>query len=42
MGTEIFYELLFRREQPYFYAFDVLMIDGKDLRCRWCEHAAAE
>jgi hypothetical protein len=25
------HDLLFRREQPYFYAFDVLAIDGEDL-----------
>ena len=31
-GRSQFYDLLFRREWPYFMAFDVLAIDGKDLR----------
>src|SRR5262245_12955168 len=31
-GRSDFYKLLFRRGAPRFYAFDVLMIDGKDLR----------
>ena len=31
-GRSHFYKLLFRREWPFFYAFDVLMMDGKDLR----------
>jgi hypothetical protein len=30
-GRTRFNDLLFRREQPYFYAFDVLAIDGEDL-----------
>ena len=30
-GRTRFHDLLFRREQPYFYAFDVLEIDGEDL-----------
>jgi bifunctional non-homologous end joining protein LigD len=31
-GSSRFYDLLFRREWPYFLAFDVLFIDGEDLR----------
>jgi bifunctional non-homologous end joining protein LigD len=31
-GRSNFNNLLFRREWPHFYAFDVLSIDGKDLR----------
>jgi len=31
-GRSDFKKLLFRREQPYLYAFDVLMLDGTDLR----------
>jgi bifunctional non-homologous end joining protein LigD len=31
-GRSHFNKLLFRREWPYFYAFDLLMLDGKDLR----------
>ena len=31
-GTSNFYKLMFRRDCPYFYAFDVLTIDGEDLR----------
>jgi bifunctional non-homologous end joining protein LigD len=31
-GRSDFYRLLFRRDAPYFYVFDVLMIDGEDLR----------
>jgi bifunctional non-homologous end joining protein LigD len=27
-----FYELMFRREQPFFYAFDLLWLNGEDLR----------
>jgi bifunctional non-homologous end joining protein LigD len=27
-----FYRLMFRRDRPFFYAFDVLAIDGEDLR----------
>ena len=30
-GGSNFYRLMFRREQPYFYAFDVLAMDGHDL-----------
>jgi bifunctional non-homologous end joining protein LigD len=30
-GRTKFKKLLFRREWPYFYAFDVLSIDGEDL-----------
>ena len=30
-GRTRFHDLLYRREQPYFYAFDVLEIDGEDL-----------
>ena len=31
-GCSRFYDLLFRREWPHFLAFDVLSIDGEDLR----------
>jgi len=31
-GRSHFYKLMFRREWPYFMAFDVLWLDGKDLR----------
>jgi bifunctional non-homologous end joining protein LigD len=33
-GRSNFYRLMFRRDWPYFYAFDVLTIDGEDLRDR--------
>jgi ATP-dependent DNA ligase len=33
-GRSRFYDLLFRRDWPYFVAFDVLSIDGQDLRSR--------
>lgn len=33
-GRSNFHKLLFRREWPYFYAFDVLSVDGEDLRER--------
>ena len=33
-GCSRFYDLLFRRDSRYFLAFDVLSIDGKDLRAR--------
>jgi bifunctional non-homologous end joining protein LigD len=31
-GNSDFNALLFRREWPYYYAFDLLSVDGKDLR----------
>ena len=31
-GTSNFRNLLFRREWPYFYAFDLLSVDGRDIR----------
>jgi bifunctional non-homologous end joining protein LigD len=31
-GRSNFKSLLFRREWPYFYAFDLLAVDGEDLR----------
>jgi bifunctional non-homologous end joining protein LigD len=31
-GRSHFYDLMFRREWPYFMAFDLLALDGKDLR----------
>jgi bifunctional non-homologous end joining protein LigD len=31
-GRSHFYKLMFRREWPYFIAFDLLWLDGKDLR----------
>ena len=33
-GRSHFYNLMFRREWPHFMAFDVLSLDGKDLRDR--------
>jgi bifunctional non-homologous end joining protein LigD len=33
-GRTLFYPLLFRRDWPYFFAFDLLAVDGKDLRDR--------
>jgi bifunctional non-homologous end joining protein LigD len=33
-GRSNFYSLMFRRDWPYFYAFDVLSIEGEDLRDR--------
>jgi len=33
-GLSDFYSLMFRRAQPYFYAFDLLELDGADLRAR--------
>ena len=30
-GRSDFYSLLFRRDHPYFYAFDVLSLDGEDV-----------
>ncbi|MFY9531847.1 MAG: hypothetical protein WBC04_11195 [Candidatus Acidiferrales bacterium] len=31
-GRSVFYELLYRRGQPIFYAFDLLWLNGEDLR----------
>jgi len=31
-GRTNFYNLLFRRDWPYFFAFDLLSVDGEDLR----------
>ena len=31
-GRSQFYDLMFHRAEPYFYAFDVLYVDGVDLR----------
>jgi bifunctional non-homologous end joining protein LigD len=31
-GRSTFHKLLFRREWPYFYAFDALSVNGEDLR----------
>jgi len=33
-GLSDFYSLMFRRESPYFYAFDLLELDGEDWRGR--------
>jgi bifunctional non-homologous end joining protein LigD len=33
-GRSDFDALFYRRAEPYFYAFDCLMLDGKDLRAR--------
>jgi bifunctional non-homologous end joining protein LigD len=30
-GRTNFYRLMFRRDRPFFYAFDVVAIDGEDL-----------
>jgi bifunctional non-homologous end joining protein LigD len=32
LGRSQFYELMFRRREPYFYAFDLLWLNGEDLR----------
>ena len=32
LGRSQFKELLFRRGEPFFYAFDLLWLNGKDLR----------
>ena len=31
-GAPNFHKLLFRRDSPWFYAFDVLALDGEDVR----------
>jgi ATP dependent DNA ligase domain len=31
-GRSQFYELMFRRREPFFYAFDLLWLNGEDLR----------
>jgi len=31
-GRSRFYDLMFRRAEPVLYAFDLLMLDGHDLR----------
>jgi bifunctional non-homologous end joining protein LigD len=33
-GRSNFHKLLFRRDWPFFFAFDILMVDGEDLRDR--------
>jgi bifunctional non-homologous end joining protein LigD len=33
-GVSDFYDLLFRREWPYYFAFDLLQLEGEDLRGR--------
>jgi bifunctional non-homologous end joining protein LigD len=33
-GRPQFYDLLRRRSEPVFYAFDLLWLDGEDLRTR--------
>lgn len=33
-GGSRFYDLVFRRDRPYFYAFDLLSVDGEDLTAR--------
>ena len=37
-GRSHFYNLLFRREWPYFMAFDLLALEGKDLRAEPLHH----
>src|SRR5262245_2171209 len=32
LGRSQFYDLMFRRGDPYFYAFDLLWLNGQDLR----------
>jgi ATP-dependent DNA ligase len=32
LGRSQFYELMFHRGEPYFYAFDLLWLNGQDLR----------
>src|SRR5262245_53214128 len=32
LGRSQFYDLMFRRREPYFYAFDLLWLNGEDLR----------
>jgi ATP-dependent DNA ligase len=36
-GRSTFYPLLFRRDWPFYFAFDVLSVDGEDLRA-WPLH----
>ncbi len=31
-GRSLFYDLMFRRGEPYFYAFDLVWLNGRDLR----------
>jgi bifunctional non-homologous end joining protein LigD len=38
-GRSVFNEILFRRSQPYFYAFDLLWLNGHDLRKERCHSA---
>ena len=33
-GRSNFYNLMFRRDWPYFFAFDLLSVDGEDLRAK--------
>ena len=33
-GRSNFYNLLFRRDWPFFFAFDLLSVDGEDLMAR--------
>ena len=33
-GRSQFYDLMFNRAEPHFYAFDLLWLDGEDLRDR--------
>jgi bifunctional non-homologous end joining protein LigD len=33
-GRSHFYDLMFRRDWPYFFAFDLLSVDGEDLRAK--------
>jgi ATP-dependent DNA ligase len=41
-GRSHFYKLLFRRDWPFFCAFDLLSIEGEDLRGRRCSSASAD
>jgi bifunctional non-homologous end joining protein LigD len=41
-GRSNFYRLMFRLDWPYFYAFDVLSVDGEDLRDRRSSSASGD
>jgi bifunctional non-homologous end joining protein LigD len=42
LGRPQFRDLLFRRAEPFFYAFDLLMCDGRDLRSERFTHRKHE
>ena len=41
-GRTLFYDMMFNRAPPYFYAFDILWLDGQDLRDQPCVERKAE